>query len=261
VELAGVRAAFGEVQGEVEELAMEHSALRDKQQPQKAQALRNKLNALAAVLSEVLQAEAVRKMMQADCERIAAEAKEAGEASKVLARKVSVLNASTEVLGSRGARTLLLGRALHRLKQEANAALAALGMGLAVEVSGTSELKSGKEVAAISIEVKGAGGGNYRGLSSGERARVDVGLLLGLAELLEDGGEGWVAFDEVFDSLDAPGQEAVATYLDALGQTRQVLVISHHEDLRALFPRGQVLRAARQREGSTLEGTRPWPRI
>lgn len=164
--------------------------------------------------------------------------------------KVQMLDLTTKVLGLRGARTMLLSRALERLQGEANAVMMELGLNLLVTITGTTEQKSGKEVEAISIKLN-AGSGAYGSLSSGERARVDVGFLMGLSEMM---GTGFVAFDEVFDALDPDGIERVVGYLAELSKERQVLVISHHEDLKAAFPRGRKLRAVKtNEEGSTLE--------
>lgn len=166
------------------------------------------------------------------------------------AEKVIVLDQVAKVMGLRGARTMLLNRALGRLESEVNTVLAELGMNLLVTISGTSALKSGKEVEAISIELN-AGNNHYPSMSSGERARVDVGFLMGLSAMM---GTGFVAFDEVFDALDPAGIDMVAEYLSNLSRERQVLVISHHEDLKSRFPRGTKLRAVKDKEqGSRLD--------
>ena len=162
-----------------------------------------------------------------------------------------VLLAAERVLGLRGARTLLLGRALGRLEDAANVALQKLDLPIQIGVSGTTELKSKKEVDAISITVTGAGAGDYDMGSAGERARVDVGLLMGLSALA--GTTGFIAFDEVFDALDTEGASKVAEYLGELSKDRQVLVVSHHQDLRAQFPRGRVMEAVKVNDVSRLE--------
>ena len=174
------------------------------------------------------------------------------ERESVLAQeRATLLREVDRVLGLRGARTLLLGRALGRLEDETNAALRELGLGLQVGISGTTQLKSKKEVEAIDIELIGAGEGAYEMSSTGERARVDVAFLMGLAGMA--GATGFLAFDEVFDSLDPEGVSLVAQYLDKLAQQRQVIVISHHADLKSEFPRGVTKRAVKDGDGSHLE--------
>lgn len=185
-------------------------------------------------------------------QRRAAEVEETkGEIAKVekdvaqASAKIDVLKAVEESLGLRGARTLLLGRALGRIEDGANEALSHLGLPLSVELSGTTQLKSAKrEVDAISIKVSGVRSGVYDMSSGGERGRVDVGFLLGLAQL--SGAGGWMAYDEVFDALDPEGAARVASYLGELSKHRQILVISHSNDLRSEFPHAQVLRATKQ---------------
>lgn len=239
-----------EAAGEVEELKAEWSALmKRKLELEQDTAGVQRARVLAEELARVNAYEGAREQINKSIEDNAVQLWAAKKNVEGFKERIAVLNEVQIVLGTRGARTLLLGRALRRLEQEANSTLAELGLGIAVEIGGVSQLKSGQEVASISVGVKGAGSGDYRALSSGERARVDLGLLLGLASLL---GVGWIAFDEVFDSLDPEGQERVANYLVGLGQKRQVLVISHHEDLQALFPSGRKMRAIKENDESRL---------
>lgn len=166
--------------------------------------------------------------------------------------RAAVIEVAVEALGLRGARTLLLGRALGRLEVEANAVLGELGYPIKVRVRGTDKLKSGREVDAISIATEGACGAEYRALSTSEKSRVDTALLLGLASLLAKDDGGLIAFDEVFDSLDEEGIEPLAAYLAKLSERRQVVVISHHPELRSLFPRGDIIRIRRGDDGASV---------
>ncbi len=158
--------------------------------------------------------------------------------------------AAEQVLGLRGARMMLFSRALGRLQDEANIVLARLGLDMQIALAGTTKLKSGKEVDTLSIKVVGAGGGDYSACSSGERARLDLSLLLGLARLSKC--DGFMAFDEVFDALDPDGVEAVSTYLTEVARDRQVIVISHHAEFRDLFTLGTVMGVTRDIEGSHI---------
>ncbi len=150
-------------------------------------------------------------------------------------------NAVEEVLGLRGVRAHLLGAALAGLGEAANGWLARLGLaGLSVSLRPYSEKKTGGVADAISIEVAGAGGGQgYKGASGGERRRLDVALLLALAEVAgaaRGRPPGTLWFDEVFDCLDESGTEAVAAALQGLAAERCVVVITHSKMLAECLP-------------------------
>lgn len=170
--------------------------------------------------------------------------REHGEAAAALGaagRLLAEAEACVEVFGLQGARNALLGRSLARLERETNVILGRLGTGLRVRVTGTTALKSGKEVEKVGVEVDGAGDGDYRGASAGERARLDVAFLLGLAALRGEPG-GVIFFDEVFDALDFEGVERVAELLSDMGTERQVVVVTHRADLASRFPQGAIWR-------------------
>ena len=138
------------------------------------------------------------------------------------------------VLGIQGLRSHVLGKALSGLQDLANAWLDKLvGPGLQLKLTPYSEKKAGGVKESIGLEVIGAGGGyGYKGSSGGERRRIDVALLLALAEIAEAASghtHRAIFFDEVMDSLDAEGTAAVADALRSLAQDRQVFVITHSQ--------------------------------
>jgi DNA repair exonuclease SbcCD ATPase subunit len=148
---------------------------------------------------------------------------------------VARLEAIEEIHGLRGARTLMFGKGLARLERSANAVLIQLGSKIRVSLSGRSTQASGKEVDAVSVKVTGAGGGEYRGASRGQRNLVDLALLLGMADL-QGASDGFLSFDEIIDALDSRVTQSVAEYFGRLARTRQVLVLSPHDHLEPLFP-------------------------
>lgn len=151
--------------------------------------------------------------------------------------EVAELEAAERVLGLRGVRAAVLGDALSGIGEVANTWLARLGMpDLRLNLSPTSTRGSGAVVDAISVEVEGAADGQgYQGSSGGERTRFDLSLMLALADVAgglvagSTGGTLW--FDEVLDTLDASGVEAVVALLEELSADRPVVVISHAVDL------------------------------
>lgn len=143
-----------------------------------------------------------------------------------LASRVFELQVTGAVLGVRGLRGHVLGRALDGVEAVANYWLQQIAPGRALTVRADGE--TGK----ISIGLRGMGGGRYKAASSGERRRVDAPLLLALAEVAGHGNtRGTLFLDEVFDALDRDGRALVCQALAELGQTQSVVVITHQDDL------------------------------
>ena len=148
------------------------------------------------------------------------------------------LEITDSVLGTKGARAHMLHDALRGLEQVANLWLdriARVDAPLRLKLSPYTEKKSGGTSDAISLEVEGAGGGKgYRAASGGEQRRIDVALMLALAQVAQM-ADGRVAptmfFDEVFDALDGAGREAVVNVLDQLAHDRCVVVMTHSVEL------------------------------
>lgn len=148
------------------------------------------------------------------------------------ASQVALLEACCLVLGTRGVRSQVLASALGDLETAANRWLAEIGdRDLKVTIRPQVERASGTVADVVTMEVAGAGGGRgYKGASAGERRRIDVAIMLALAEMAgrAHGTSGsTLFFDEVFDALDVDGSRAVAQALGKLAQDRCVVVISH----------------------------------
>jgi DNA repair exonuclease SbcCD ATPase subunit len=158
---------------------------------------------------------------------------------------LALLATCEQVLGLRGVRAHVLASTLGGMEAIANGWLARVaGPDLTLKLESFTEKKSGGVSDAISLDVRGAGGGQgYRGASAGERRRIDVALLLALAEVSAAAAgrsPGTLFFDEVFDALDPPGVEAVAECLVELAQSRAVVVISHSRQLGSALGRERV---------------------
>jgi DNA repair exonuclease SbcCD ATPase subunit len=145
--------------------------------------------------------------------------------------------ACAQVLGMRGLRAVVLGRALSGVEAAANAWLSKLAPGARLTLKSYTERQSGAVVDAIGVEIAGFGGGlGYRASSGGERRRLDVAVLLALADVAmagRGGQPGTVFADELFDALDDDGVAAAASVLEELGRTRPVVVITHNDALAA----------------------------
>ena len=181
------------------------------------------------------------KFAQSEAETLACSLAEAEERAAACARKELLTEAAADALGLRGVRAHVLRRGLAALNAVASAWLPRLGRpDLTVEVRPYAERKSGGVVDAVDVVVGGAGAGHgYRGASAGERRRIDVALLLGVAELAGAASRSESSslfFDELFDGLDASGRAACAGALAELAADRTVVVITHDEDLAARLP-------------------------
>ncbi len=163
---------------------------------------------------------------------------------KALVTEHDDLDAADSVLGTRGARAHLLQDALIGLEAAANVWLERIARSdrpLTMKLAPYTEKKAGGTADSISMEIVGAGGGKgYKASSGGERRRIDVAIMLALADIAQAiGGRPaptmW--FDEVFDALDKEGVIAVAGALESLSVDRCVVVITHNDDLiRELTP-------------------------
>ena len=196
-----------------------------------------KAQAAAASQSQRLKAqiEGQHKRVTANLRESMSTLEDAQDAFYEAQTEAGILAACERVLGLKGVRAHVLGKALSGVEAVANSWLVRIaGSGLVLSLKPYSEKKSGGTKEAISLEVEGAGGGyGYKASSGGERRRIDVAILLALADIAgaAHGIEGGTLFfDEVFDSLDADGVERVIDALQDLAKDRAVLVISHNPD-------------------------------
>jgi len=192
------------------------------------------------------QEERARRMVEVDTKRVDRTQLELAKAN----RDLRVVEAACEALGPRGARLRVFSRAMGAINAEVAQVLAKLGLGIRVRITGTKTNASGEESDEVSVEVEGAGAGRYLGASDGERARIDVAILLGLARVA--GARGVLVFDEVFDPLDDEGVERVAELLQDMAKDRQVIVTTHNERLRAILPAALTWRVSKQGGASSV---------
>lgn len=212
-DLAATRASVVAKQAAVERWEAEETKRRADWQAQCAarQALRVRAQALVATLTDE------RDELQA--------------AVDDAERRVEELKVVGQILGVRGLRGHVLGRALEGVEAVANYWLGRIAPGRALTVR--AEGDAGK----IVIGLHGYGGGKYKAASAGERRRVDAPLLLALAEVAGAGrSRGTLFLDEVFDALDGDGRALVCQALGEIGQTQPVVVITHQEDLARNIP-------------------------
>jgi DNA repair exonuclease SbcCD ATPase subunit len=151
-----------------------------------------------------------------------------------LADALAIEQHCCEVLGLKGARAIVLRRALEATTVLANTWLSQLETAsgrIQIEITGARPLRDGGTADEIGIQVTGAGGGlGYAALSQGERRRVDTAILLALAEVatISSGMQpGTLWLDEVFDLLDDVGTVQACSILREVARRRCCVVISH----------------------------------
>ena len=153
-------------------------------------------------------------------------------------------SAVAHVLSPAGVRARLLSSALAAITDGANEWLAQLApthaMRLALSLDGGAR-------DALALTIEGAGGAEgYNALSVGEQRRVDLALMLALAECSAHGQRASslpLVFDEVFDGLDVKGVEALGSLVAGYAAHRPVFVVSHSPLLHEVL-RGASLAAA-----------------
>lgn len=146
------------------------------------------------------------------------------------------------VLGTRGLRSYFLTRLLSHIEGATNEWLERLcgeHEAMSIKLRPYTEKKTGGVSDVIAMDMN-FGGGHYKGASGGERRRVDIAMMLAMAEVKNGVRHNTVRntmfFDEVFDALDEPGVEAAAEVLKDLARTRCVVVISHNQQLLRYLP-------------------------
>jgi len=234
-EATKARASVSSIDVELEELTEERNTL--------AARVRDLENAVAAARRSADMREQLERVIASATDAIATYERTVQENARDLEHsegEVALLEVVEQVLGTKGIRAHILGRALTGLEAVANAWLSRIaGKELALGLSPYTEKKTGGTSDAIALTVNGAGAGyGYRASSGGERRRIDVALVWALGEVSAAAHghvPGTMFADEVFDALDGDGTMRAVDALHELAANRTVMVISHREDLVGLL--------------------------
>jgi DNA repair exonuclease SbcCD ATPase subunit len=196
------------------------------------------INQMVAVADGVVKQLAGARELMAKAEKSMADALEAKDVAVAntdeASARVHVLKAIENVLGLKGVRAHILGRALAGVGDVANAWLARLSGGVI-----KLRLEERGDALALEVDVGGGKWQPYRAASGGQRRRVDVALLMALSEVSAAAAgqsPGTLWFDEVFDALDGDGVRAICDALPDLAADRAVVVITHNAALAAGLP-------------------------
>ena len=124
------------------------------------------------------------------------------------------------------------------LSQRTNELIEITGMDFSVELLTMRELKSNELKQEFNIEVVDKFGRKRQidSFSDGERKTLAICLSLAVNQYRSDNKSmpfGFILSDEIFDGLDIVGQSAIIKVLSNID--KQILLISHSEDLKNLF--------------------------
>jgi DNA repair exonuclease SbcCD ATPase subunit len=205
---------------------------------------------LIAITNEQERAERVKTALatvRETIQRLTEEHTEATNKFDTLRIRWGTLKAAERVLGMSGVRVQVLANALYGLDAMAAVWLKKIaGDGISLSLLPYKQNKNDSITDKFTMTVEGAGGGNgYKGLSQGQRRRVDIAMLFALAELASASHgrqNGTLIVDEAFDSLDSEGTEAVIEAITEVSKDRCVLVITHNPGLALQLPADTRLR-------------------
>jgi DNA repair exonuclease SbcCD ATPase subunit len=146
-----------------------------------------------------------------------------------------------EAFSQKGIRSFIFETSLPELSSRANYYSVALSGGsISINILPTTIVKStGEAKERLNILVNNSlGAASYDGCSEGEKRRVDLCLLLALQDLVGTRGtKSWdVSFyDELLDTLDNTGIEAVINLFKTESLNKSIYIISHNASLKNFF--------------------------
>jgi len=128
-------------------------------------------------------------------------------------------------LGPSGAPRRYIRQYLARITQYANHYLETMSSSIRIR------LTAGEDGKTLGIETSGIPATCYEHASGGQRRRIDLCLLLAMAEAAAEVGtipkDAPLVFDEALDTLDAEGVESLIFLACDIATRRQVLLVSH----------------------------------
>jgi exonuclease SbcC len=161
-------------------------------------------------------------------------------------------------LGKQGVQAMLIETVVPRLEEEANILLGRMTDNrMHVKLETQRERRSGKgdpiETLAINVSDE-LGPRSYEMYSGGEAFRVNLALRIALSKVLAQrmGAPLPTLFiDEGFGTQDAAGRERILDVISAIqGDFDKIIVITHLEDLKEMFP--VRIEVQKDRDGSTF---------
>ena len=147
-----------------------------------------------------------------------------------------------KAFGKGGIQAMIIESAVPELQDEANALLANMpGNSMRVEFRTQRETRKGDTVEALEIIIGDeAGQRDYAMYSGGEAFRINFAIRVALAKLLARRAGAklqMLVIDEGFGTQDARGRDSLVEAIRSIeGEFEMILVITHVQELRELFP-------------------------
>jgi exonuclease SbcC len=161
---------------------------------------------------------------------------------RTLSEAESAYRDLARAFGKGGIQAMIIEGAVPELQDEANAILANMpGNSMRVEFRTQRETRKGDTVEALEIVIGDeAGQRDYAMFSGGEAFRINFAIRVALAKLLARRAGAklqMLVIDEGFGTQDARGRDSLVEAIHAIeGEFATILVITHVQELRELFP-------------------------
>ncbi len=170
-----------------------------------------------------------------------------------------IFNELSIAFGKKGMQAMIIEQSLTSIEEEANKIIKKITDGrLSIKFITQKEKKSNQEEVIETLEIKIAdeiGERDYEMYSGGEAFRINFAVRIALSKLLAariGTHLKFLAIDEGFGVLDAPGREDLAEAINAISPDfEKILVITHLQELKDLFP-AQIM-VTKDENGSNFE--------
>ncbi|HWQ12017.1 MAG TPA: SMC family ATPase [Roseiflexaceae bacterium] len=164
------------------------------------------------------------------------------EQRRATAERKGLFDELAQAFGKKGVQAMLIETAIPEIEREANSLLARMTdnqMHLTFETQGAT--KKGDTVETLEIKIADALGTRvYDAYSGGEAFRLDFAIRIALAKLLARRAGArleTLVIDEGFGSQDTRGRERLVEAITSVqGEFKRILVITHIQELKDLFP-------------------------
>jgi DNA repair protein SbcC/Rad50 len=161
---------------------------------------------------------------------------------ETLASRRGLFDELTQAFGKKGVQALLIETAIPEIEREANTLLARMTdnqMHLTFETQ--RDTKKGDVSETLDIKIAdGLGTRDYDAFSGGEAFRLNFAIRIALAKLLAKRAGArleTLVIDEGFGTQDARGRERLVEAITSVqGEFKQILVVTHIQELKELFP-------------------------
>ena len=203
------------------------------------------VNQLNAIQSQLNNAKSTKEYVQHQLESLTpatdADVDSLRQQKETLIANRIKLEHALEAFSDKGIKSHVLDLVTPTLNEGVNKYLSILSGGL-IEAQFTTQTKKADGTFSDKLDIDVLYNGeetDYNSLSSGEKRRVDIAISLSLQDMVMTrfGDDiNLLAYDELFESLDAVGSENVIELLrQKLKDVSTIIIISHNEDLKPLF--------------------------